>query len=115
MWHSSLTEENKSDLERVQKSAFKVLLGEKYETYENALMKLDMETLESRRISLCLAFAKKASKNPKCKKMFPFNNKIHDMKTRNGEMYKVQHANTSRLKSSSIIYMQNLLNEQQTT
>ena len=73
MWHSSLTEENKSDLERVQKSAFKVLLGEKYETYENALMKLDMETLESRRISLCLAFAKKASKNPKCKKMSPFN------------------------------------------
>ena len=115
VWHSSLTDNIKSDLERVQKSAFKLILEDKYETYENSLMKLDMETLETRRISLCLAFAKKASKNPKCKTMFPLNDKKHDMKTRNGDIYKVQHANTSRLKSSAIIYMQNLLNEQQTT
>ena len=28
VWHSSLTQENKEDLERVQKSAFKVILKE---------------------------------------------------------------------------------------
>ena len=38
VWHSSLSEENKSDLERVQKTTFKIiLLGEKYKTYKHAL------------------------------------------------------------------------------
>ena len=30
VWHSSLTIENESDLERVQKAAFRIILGEKY-------------------------------------------------------------------------------------
>ena len=33
------------------------------------------------------------------------------METRKSEKYKVQHANTERLKKSAVIYMQNLLNE----
>ena len=44
------------------------------------------------------------------KKMFPLKDKHHDMQTRQPEKYVVQHANTERLKKSSIIYMQNLLN-----
>ena len=43
--------------------------------------------------------------------MFPKNEKIHNMQTRNAEMFEVQHANTERLRKSSIIYMQHLLNE----
>ena len=43
--------------------------------------------------------------------MFPKNSKKHDMITRNPEVYKVQFANTERLKNSPIIYMQELLNE----
>ena len=34
VWHSSLTQENKNDLERVQKSAMKIILGEKYKSHE---------------------------------------------------------------------------------
>ena len=45
--------------------------------------------------------------------MFPLNNKLHNMETRNGEKYEVQKANTDRLKNSAIIYMQNLLNKQE--
>ena len=37
VWHSSLTEQQKSDLERVQRSALKVILGSRYESYEKAL------------------------------------------------------------------------------
>ena len=37
VWHSSLTEENSSDLERVQKSAVKIMLGNQYSGYENSL------------------------------------------------------------------------------
>ena len=32
-WHSSLTEEKRKDLERVQRSALKVILGERYVKY----------------------------------------------------------------------------------
>ena len=33
VWHSSLTEENKADLERVQRSAVKIIMGERYKGY----------------------------------------------------------------------------------
>ena len=37
VWHNSLTQKNKKDLERVQKSALKIILRDKYINYENAL------------------------------------------------------------------------------
>ena len=46
VWHSSLTEQNKSDLERVQRSALKIILGEGYESYSKALNTLNLVTLE---------------------------------------------------------------------
>ena len=75
VWHSSLTEENRSDLERVQKSAVKIILGEKYKNYENGLDVLGIESLEERRNNLCRRFANKCLKNEKTAKMFPLNEK----------------------------------------
>ena len=43
--------------------------------------------------------------------MFHLNNKTHSMETRETEKFKVQHALTDRLKDSSVIFMQNLLNK----
>ena len=40
VWHSSLTEDNCSDLERVQKSAIKVILQDEYKGYKNGLAQL---------------------------------------------------------------------------
>ena len=111
VWHSRLTEENSNDLERVQKSAMKIILQDKFIGYKNALNKLDLPTLSDRREQLCLSFALKCVKHPKTLKMFPLNDKTHEINTRNREKYEVQHANTERLKMSSIIYMQNLLNQ----
>ena len=111
VWSSSLTEQNKADLERVQRSALKIILGSKYESYKKALVKLNIETLEERREYLCLKFAQKCTKNEKTKQMFPLNRKMYQMNTRNKEKYLVQYANTERLKKSAIVYMQNLLNQ----
>ena len=111
VWSSSLTGQNKADLERVQRSALKIILGPKYESYRKALFMLNLETLEERREYLCLKFAQKCTKNEKTQQMFPLNEKMHHMKTRNKEKYLVQFANTERLKKSSIIYMQKLLNQ----
>ena len=111
VWSSSLTGQNKADLERVQRSALKIILGPKYESYRKALFILNLETLEERREYLCLKFAQKCTRNEKTQQMFPLNEKMHHMKTRNKEKYLVQFANTERLKKSSIIYMQKLLNQ----
>ena len=111
VWHSSLTEENIDDLERVQKSALRIILKEKYKTYTNSLNILELDTLFNRREQLCLEFAKKCTKHRKLKHMFPLNIKDHEMITRDYEKYLIQFANTERLKKFSIIYMQILLNK----
>ena len=110
VWNSGLTEENVQDLERIQKSALKIILGDCYKSYDQALNILEMENLSDRREFLCLQFAKKCLKNDKMKKYFPTNNKTHLMKTRNPEEFQIENAHTERLKNSPIVYMQGLLN-----
>ena len=110
VWHSGLTELNKSDLERVQKVALKIILKDKYINYENALMVLDLESLEQRRNELALTFAKKCLSNSRMKHLFKPNKSTHIMKPRNHEIFNVIHANTERLKNSPVVYMQNILN-----
>ena len=43
VWNSSLSEENIEDLERVQKAAVRVMLGQKYTNYEDGLEKLNLK------------------------------------------------------------------------
>jgi hypothetical protein len=111
VWHSSLTQENAEDLERVQRSALKIMLNDKYVSYKRSLAQLGLETLSDRRETLCLNFAVKCTKNDKLSHMFPLNQKNHDMETRHEEKYKVQFAHTNRLKNSPLTYMQKLLNQ----
>ena len=113
VWHSSLSLQNITDIERVQKSACKLMLGEKFKDYQSALLQLNMQPLSERREELCLKFAQKCIKNPKTSSMFPLNKKKHEMSTRKFEKYKVDHANHERFRKSSIIFMQNLLNQQE--
>ena len=65
VWHSSLTQQNINDLERVQKSGMRIILGNEYVGYKRSLQRLEMDTLEDRRKKLCLNFAQKATKKPK--------------------------------------------------
>ena len=111
VWGPSLTLENIEDLERTQKSFAKLVLKEKYKTYENALKILNLDSLEARRQELILKFAKSAIKNNTMNDIFIENDKVHNMKTRNRNRYKVNFANTDRLKNASVITMQNILNE----
>ena len=61
VWSSSLTQENKDDLERMQKSFAKLVLKDEYKdddnAYENALLVLNLESLEKRRNHLYSSFA----------------------------------------------------------
>ena len=111
VWHSSLTQENSEDLERVQKAAVRIILGKKYpENYEQALVRADLEPLKDRRVKLCKEFAKKCLQNERTEHIFKKNKTKHKMKTKKSNIYKINHANTKRFQNSAIIYMQNLLN-----
>ena len=111
VWHSTLSQENKQDLERVQKTAFKIILGKEYTSYENAQNVLNLRSLEERRKELALTFAKKCTKNHLTKNMFPIKSKRLKNNTRRQEKYKTTRARTERLRKSSIPYMQKLLNK----
>ena len=112
VWHSSLTSENSSDLERIQKNALKIILGENYLTYEQALASTGLESLHERRDSLCLRFARNCLKTSSVSDMFPPNVVSPSaMNTRGREHFQVTKAKTERLKKSAIPHMQRLLNE----
>ena len=112
VWHSSLTQENSEDLERVQKAAIRIILGQKYENYEDALIKVNLDSLKERREKLCKKFALKCvdSDNVRCNDIFEKRKKIHNMATRKDEPYVVNYANTERLKTSAVPYLQRILN-----
>ena len=109
VWGTSPTQENGEDLERTQKTFAKLVLKEKYKNYENALNLLDLDSLEERRKKMCLKFAKNGIKNKTLNDLFPINEKMHQMKTRENNKFKVNFANTDKLKKCYI--NANLLNE----
>ena len=111
VWHFAISHEEKSDLERVQKVAVKIILQERYISYEQALKHLNLDYLSVRREKLCLNFAKKCLKHDKTKDMFPLNpSEDHDIRRK--EKYHVQFAHTSRLKDSAIPQLQRILNRE---
>ena len=111
VWHSSLTQENSLDIERIQKGAVRNILGENFVDYERGLDTLNLQSLSERREKLCLNFAQNCKNNPKTKQHFRILMKKHIMQTRKGNKYEIDFAKKKRFKSSTIPYSQNLLNE----
>ena len=111
VWHSSLTGRNRRDLERVQKAAVRVILGQNYSSYKNGLKELNLENLNKRREEICLKFAKNCLKNEKVNNMFPKTKTKHRMKKRKQRKFKTKKIKTDRYKRSAVPYMTNLLNE----
>ena len=109
VWHSSLTREDSHKIERVQKSAFQVILGPKYTSYNNGCRYLNVQTLYERREHLCLKFGKKAFKNRKFTKWFEINKKVTKTRQQQPTFLPVI-ARTQRFENSSISYLTKLLN-----
>ena len=111
VWNSSLTIENKEDLERVQRAAVRIIIGKNFENYEEALSKVNLQKLEERRNHLSLKFAQKCTQNDKTEGIFPLKTKTNGMDIRNPEKFIVSHAHTERFKKSAIPSMQRILND----
>ena len=69
-WHSGITLAEQIEIERIQKSAAHIILGESYESYKDALTTLGLDTLKFRRDKLSLKFGSKAKKHEKFWNLF---------------------------------------------
>ena len=109
VWHSSITGEERVDIERVQKSALHIILGHKYASYTSALKEIQLQTLFERRRRLCLKFGKQSANSSKFNKWFkPTQNRNagRHAKPKYCEVY----SRLRRYEKSPISYLTNLLN-----
>ena len=103
-WSPGLKVSDSNQIERVQKSALAIILGDEYTKYSNALRILKLDTLVDRRDALCLKFAKKFFLSEKFSQLFCESDtgmKLAEVKTR-----------TSRYWKSPLPYLTDLLNDE---
>ena len=104
VWNAGISVAEANQLERVQKSAFAIILGKSYSSYRSALAELKMETLKNRRSQISLSFARKARNNDKFKNRF----KISDQPDE--PTFTPVPFRTKRYKNSPFPYLSDLLN-----
>ena len=108
-WQGGISQAEKTDLERVQKTACHIILGDAYFYYKSAIKTLNLDSLEDRRNKLTLKFALKSEKNLKFKAWFKLAAKT--VKTRSRLMkYCDVRANCTRFERSPLSFMTKLLN-----
>ena len=108
VWHSGLTRKQTVQIEKVQKTAFKIILDTSYTNYETACTLLCVEPLEFRRIQLCINFAKRDLKREDTL----FSRTGAQPKTRSKpKLVNEYRCRTSRYQKSSMPYLSSLLNK----
>ena len=108
VWHSGLTLKQSQDIERIQKIAFRIILGSDYQSYQLACLQLSAQTLQSRRLKLCLKFSMKNLKSENCL----FEKIDRNVKTRKQDLVKEFKTNTTRYQNSSLPFLARLINSE---
>ena len=110
-FHSNLSGEQCTKLERIQKVCLKVILGDMYLGYDSALEMCGLKSLYSRREKRCLDFSLKCLKHPKNSRLFPINDRSNGHTFVPSETFLVNWARTETYRMSAIPYCQRLLND----
>ena len=111
VWNSSLTGEHVSQLERIQKTALHVILGDGYKSYSQALKKSGLVKLSDRRRKICVNFALKSMKHQKFSKWFKPTGKQPNTRQDQSTFCHVYRKH-DRFKKSPISYLTELLNKE---
>ena len=111
-FHSSLTVAQATDIERIQRTCLKVILGDNYVSYPAALEMSGLQTLHDRREKRCLDFAVKCSKHPINSRIFPVNKNFNKegINVRSREAFEVNFARTEQYRMSAVPFCQRKLN-----
>ena len=107
VWFSSITQDEKNDLERIQKVACKIIPKDSYSNYYDALKRLNIQNLSDWRTMLPTRFASKCTQHDKFKSLFHRNG---IQSTRKKEKYYEKFASKQKLHKSAIPSMQRLIN-----
>ena len=70
-WHPGLSEQQHAALERIQKRACRIISGNKFDSYVDALEQCQLTSLRARREQICLQFMDKLMKNPALRSCLP--------------------------------------------
>ena len=110
VWNSGLTKAQVSDLEKIQKIAMLIILGDKYSSYDVACKIFDISTLSSRRAQLCSSFAVKLFKGPRSEQFFTLaNQRAHARNER--KLVNENTCRTTRCYNAPHNYLNRLVNE----
>ena len=107
VWHSGLTIKLAADIERVQRVAVTIILGERL-PYYLSLAILNIEPLSDRREKLCKKFA---SKTLKSRHSDIFVSNIASYQTRHKQKFRTSHCNTKRFFNSPVNFLTRMLND----
>ena len=114
VWTANLTKAESIQIERVQKAALAIILDRQYNSYEEALEILECESLENRRKTINLRFAKKCVKDNRFSHWFSrsqeFRSNTSTRSCKNLSLAPVQ-ARTKAFEKSPIAYLTKLLIE----
>jgi hypothetical protein len=116
---AGLNGEDSNTIERVQKTAANVILGEHYTSYREALQTLCLGSLKDRRMDICRNFAQKALKHEKFSTWFTVSQGNKNIKERKCKeiasepLLKPVKTRTKRYRKSPIPFLTELLNQQE--
>ena len=112
IWNSGLTKLQVNELEKIQKVALRIILGDDYQSYDTACSKFKIETLSVRRLELCTKYAIKLYKSDKSCDFF--DHMDPSINTRNERPLLVeQKCNTTRCYNAPHSYLTRLVNQNQ--
>ena len=110
VFHSGLTKYQSSNIEKIQKRALKLILGEHYSTYEEASTLMSAEPLSDRRDTLCLTFINRAVKGGLHSDIFKPAHTYNITRSDKNQL-KEYTCNTQRFFKSPLVYLSRLFNQ----
>ncbi|KAI8513483.1 hypothetical protein Bbelb_101220 [Branchiostoma belcheri] len=109
-WSAGLTKKQSDDIERIQKRACRIMMGQQFLSYTDALEHLGLQRLSERRQDLCMDFALKVSKSSRFSSWLPPARKQkHHRQLRHTRCYQLP-IGTKRFLNSPVPAMLKLLN-----
>ena len=104
-WNGALTQKDITKLESIQKVALRIMLGEQYKGYQNALNTLKLSRPDKRREAICKTFARKMERSSKFSNWLKKAPRIN----RFTQKYSLPNTRTMIYRKSPLFYLTNLL------
>ena len=110
VFHSGLTKNQSKDIEKIQKRALKLILGNQYSCYDEACTLMSAEPLSDRRDTLCVTFMKRTVKGGLHEDIF-MPRTGSSMTRSNNNLIREYTCNTQRYFNSPLVYLSRLYNQ----